>query len=260
MDRLSPPTPMQLTGNLADNWKRFKQRFNIYLAASGAGGDDDKLKASIFLHVIGEDALDIYNSFQQDEANLTLTVLMAKFEEYFVPSQNVTFERYKFFSHDQKQGVSFDQYLAELNTLSKTCEFENLKDSLVKDRIVCGILDNGLKERLLREQDLTLDKAVNMCRAAETTRAQAKELCRDETSVHAIKREEHHTQRLTKQKQAKERNQNTTCGKCGFIHKPKNCPAYGKSCNNCGKNNHFSKCCKAEATKKKVHTVKEEIE
>ena len=43
--------------------------------------------------------------------------------------------------------------LAELHTLSKTCEFENLKDSLVKDRIVCDILDNGLKERLLREQD-----------------------------------------------------------------------------------------------------------
>lgn len=83
------------------------------------------------------------------------------------------------FSHDQNLGVSFYQYLVELNTLSKTCEFENLKDSLVKDRIVCGILDNGLKERLLREQDLTLDKAVNMCRAAETTRAQAKELCRD---------------------------------------------------------------------------------
>lgn len=87
------------------------------------------MKASIFLHVIGEDALDIYNSFQQDEANLTLTVLMAKFEEYFVPSHNVPFERYKFFSHDQKQGVSFDQYLAELNTLSKTCEFEHLKDT-----------------------------------------------------------------------------------------------------------------------------------
>ncbi len=24
MDKLSPPTSMQLTGNLADNWKRFK--------------------------------------------------------------------------------------------------------------------------------------------------------------------------------------------------------------------------------------------
>lgn len=58
--------------------------------------------------------MDIYNSLQQDEAHLTLTVLMAKFEEYFVPCQNITFDRYKFLSHDQKQGVSFDQYLAEL--------------------------------------------------------------------------------------------------------------------------------------------------
>ncbi len=33
MEKLNPPSPMQLVGNLADNWKRFKQRFNIYLAA-----------------------------------------------------------------------------------------------------------------------------------------------------------------------------------------------------------------------------------
>ncbi len=87
MEKLNPPSPMQLVGNLADNWKRFKQRFNIYFAASGAGGDDEKLKASIFLHVIGEDALDIYNSFQLDEANLTLTVLMTKFEKILCPKQ-----------------------------------------------------------------------------------------------------------------------------------------------------------------------------
>ncbi|XDV46932.1 hypothetical protein PO909_016734 [Leuciscus waleckii] len=73
MEKLNPPSPMQLVGNLAYNWKRFKQRFNIYLTASGAGGEDKKLKASIFLQVIGEDALDIYNSFQLDEAILTLT-------------------------------------------------------------------------------------------------------------------------------------------------------------------------------------------
>uniref|UniRef100_A0A3P9HQ00 Gypsy retrotransposon integrase-like protein 1 n=1 Tax=Oryzias latipes TaxID=8090 RepID=A0A3P9HQ00_ORYLA len=164
MDKLSPPTSMQLTGNLADNWKRFKQRFNIYLAASGAGNGDEKLKANILLHVIGEDALDIFNSFQLDEANVTLAELMTKFEEYFVPTQNVTFERYKFFTHDQKQGVPFDQYLAELHTLSKTCEFGTLRDSLVRDRIVCGTADNGLRERLLRETGLTLDKCVSMCR------------------------------------------------------------------------------------------------
>jgi len=59
-----------LTYLLADNWKWFKQRFNIYLAASGAGGEDEKMKARLLLHVMGEDALDIYNSVQL-EANLT---------------------------------------------------------------------------------------------------------------------------------------------------------------------------------------------
>lgn len=42
MEKVSPPSQMQSTGNLADNWKRFKQRFNIYLAASGVGGEDEK--------------------------------------------------------------------------------------------------------------------------------------------------------------------------------------------------------------------------
>lgn len=62
MDKLSPLTCMQLTWNLAENWERFKQRFNIHLAACGTGGDDEKLKDNIPLHVIGEDALDIYKT------------------------------------------------------------------------------------------------------------------------------------------------------------------------------------------------------
>lgn len=46
---IKPPSPMQFSGNLTDNWKRFKQRFEIYLTASGAGQGDVKLQAQIFL-------------------------------------------------------------------------------------------------------------------------------------------------------------------------------------------------------------------
>nr|XP_054602637.1 uncharacterized protein K02A2.6-like [Nothobranchius furzeri] len=259
MDKLSPPSSMQVIGNLAENWKRFKQRFNIYLTASGAGGDDEKLKAHILLHVIGEDALDIYNSFQLDEADLTLADVMNKSEEYFVPKQDVTYERYKFFTHDQKQGIPVDQYLAELHTLSKSCEFGTLRDSLVRDRIVCGTVDNALRERLLRETGLTLDKCVSMCRAAETTRAQAKELRRGETSVHALSKDGVIKKTFTKQKYQKGKATEFRCGKCRSSHRPKSCPAIGKSCNDCGKMNHYAKCCKA-APKQKVPTVDEEAE
>lgn len=118
-------------------------------------------------------------------------------------------------------------------------------------------MDNALRERLLRENGLTLDKCVSMCRAAETTRPQAKELRRGETIVHAIHKEQRKKKTFTKQKDPKEKSAEFKCGKCGGSHKPKSCPAFGKLCNHCGKNNHYADCCKA-ATRQKVHTVEGE--
>ena len=43
------------------------------------------------------------------------------------------------------------------------------------------------------------------------------------------------------------------CKYCGKSHASKQCPAFGKKCYNCGKNNHFSKVCQ----KKKVFGVEE---
>ena len=43
------------------------------------------------------------------------------------------------------------------------------------------------------------------------------------------------------------------CGKCGYKHEPRKCPAFGKICKNCNKRNHFAKKCKS----KKMHEVQE---
>ena len=41
------------------------------------------------------------------------------------------------------------------------------------------------------------------------------------------------------------------CGKCGYKHEPRKCPAFGQVCKNCNKRNHFAKKCKS----KKMHEV-----
>ncbi len=42
---------------------------------------------------------------------------------------------------------------------------------------------------------------------------------------------------------------------------PRSCPAYGKTCNNCGKRKHNAKHCRvAVTTMRKVHAVKREEE
>ena len=67
MDALPPPALLELSGNLSENWKKFKQRFQLYIDATGAAEKNNKQKMSLLLHVIGEPALDLYNTFVWEE-------------------------------------------------------------------------------------------------------------------------------------------------------------------------------------------------
>ena len=63
-------------------------------------------------------------------------------------------------TYRQHEGQNFHDFVTELKKLIPECEFETLYDSLIKDMIVCGMNDNCLRERLLRETELTLPKVM----------------------------------------------------------------------------------------------------
>ena len=67
MDKLSPPEALNFDGNIADNWRRWKQRFEIFSLASGLSAKESKIQAATFLHVAGAEALEIYNTFTWDD-------------------------------------------------------------------------------------------------------------------------------------------------------------------------------------------------
>ena len=53
--------------------------------------------------------------------------------------------------------------------LSETCDFHAITpEEILRDRLVFGIQDGKVRERLLREADLTLKKTDEICRAAES--------------------------------------------------------------------------------------------
>lgn len=83
------------------------------------------------------------------------------------------FERYKFNSAIQKEAQGFDRFLTELKKAVKTTDYKDLEE-MICNRIVVGIYDQVTQERLLRESILTLNKAVNFCRAVEASRFQSK--------------------------------------------------------------------------------------
>ena len=80
-----------------------------------------------------------------------------KFYNYFNPRKNTVYERYKFWESKQKEGETVDQFITDLKTRAKSCEFGEQTESMIRDRLVLGVSDIRLKERLLREGDLSLE-------------------------------------------------------------------------------------------------------
>ena len=99
--------------------------------------------------------------------------MLEKFTSYCNPRKNITILRHKFFTCKQVEGQSFNDFVTELKKHVSECEFGDLTTSLTKDMIVCGVADNTLRERLLRDGDLTLEKAIAAGRAAEETKRHA---------------------------------------------------------------------------------------
>ena len=130
------------------------------------------------LYHIGEEAVDVYNTLTWDEEGdeLKIEKVLEKFESFCNPRKYTIYERYVFFSRNQASGESIDHYVTVLKNLADTCEFGALKESLIRDRIVFGIQDSSVRERLPRDAKLTLETATEKVRSAELTQIQLRQI------------------------------------------------------------------------------------
>ena len=103
-----------------------------------------------------------------DKAKKVYAEAVHTFEKFFGVRKNVIFERARVNSRDQMEGESTEQYLLVLHALARNCEYGQLREELICDRIVIGILDKVLSKRLQMDPELTLEKASRMVRQSES--------------------------------------------------------------------------------------------
>ena len=121
------------------------------------------------LNCAGPEAIEEYSHFVYNagEEKENYADVCKKFKELCEGPRNVIYERLVFNQRNQKEGERIDNYVSELKRLSLTCDFGDLRDWLIRDRIVGGVLSDELRGELLKKPDLTLQKAHDYCRTFE---------------------------------------------------------------------------------------------
>lgn len=216
---------------------------------------------------MGDQSEDVFASFQlsEEEAGRFETVI-ASFDGYFIPRRNVIFERARFNTRVQQEGESVEEFATALHSLSKHCEYGEMQEQFVRDRLVVGIRDKKLSAKLQLDSDLTLRKALESTRQVESVRQQQAELTQDGKSNGSVNK------LSSGSKQAKQSSRGTTgdrathttekfaaaasnskstavqekqsCNWCGRKrHSRRSCPARYETCKNCGKKGHYASVC-----------------
>lgn len=263
MDSIKPPESLKLTGSVDSSWRTFKQQFALYIQAVGLSDESDSRKIALLLTVAGPQAIEVYNTFTFAVAadREKYDEVIKKFDEHCSPKKNETYERYVFRTRIQSQGENFDSFLTDLKLKAKTCNFGVLAESMIRDQIVFGIDDKKVRERLLRETELTFEGAVKICHASEIALLHSRTFT-DKGSTGAdcpvVGAVTHKMKRQSQKAVPKTCTDSFCCKRCGSRHLPKQCPAYGKQCAKCKGMNHFAKQCFSKNKTKQstfVHVV-----
>lgn len=254
---IRPPKNLVLNNeNMTSIWKNWIQQFEWYAIATQLAKKPKEVQAASFMAIIGPDAIQIFNTFNlTSEQQKEINIIKQKFQEYFIPKSNISFERYQFFKIVQQEDETFDEFLTKIKTQVKNCEFENLQDSLLKDKIVFGVKSDVVREKLLNEDNLDLQKAIVICRSSEQTSKQLKEIQKPESSQVDF----------VKHRPNKSNDESFKCKRCDTTHQRKKCPAFGKKCEICNTKGHFSTQCwsknkNSSNNKKKISFVNDETE
>jgi hypothetical protein len=247
-------------------WDIYKAQFNRYctVAKLTEAEDNTGVKVDCMLYAMGPKAEEIFGSFTFDTENdkKKFATVIAKFDNYFQGKTNVIFQRALFNRRVQQQGESIDDFITDLHKLVKYCNYGTFREEAIRDRLVVGVRDIRLSEKMQLVDDLNYTKALEMARNFVSVQKQNQVVYQQDISVAGI------ANRLIAKKKntIKEPGWKSTANKqwksyrCRSWkkHGQESCPAIEALCNKSKKTGHFAKVCmsKTEDTASNTKQIK----
>ncbi|UYV68434.1 hypothetical protein LAZ67_5004301 [Cordylochernes scorpioides] len=112
--------------------------------------------------------------------------------KHFNPKTNIIYERFVFQKMDQKSGEAISKYIIRLKEQAQRCNFGDFLQESLRDRFVAGIIDTPTQKKLLQEEGLTFEGALDIALSAESADKDLHNLKRSEDAhrspqhLHAI--------------------------------------------------------------------------
>lgn len=82
----------------------------------------------------------------------------------FAEEKNIIYERYCFFQRCQQSQENLNEYVNDVISLAKSCEFNEYSEPFIRDRVIFGLFNETIKKEIIqRGGNPSLNDTVELC-------------------------------------------------------------------------------------------------
>ena len=259
MDKLLRPAELDVDPNAPESHQVYKhwlctfEKFLQAVEAARAEGAPETDKYGLLVNYVSSE---VYAYIEETiDYQQAITILR---RAYVKPKNNIM-ARHLLSTRLQQPGESLEEFLKQLRQLAKDCNFEAVDaktydEQMIRNAFIKGLESNNMRQRILEQEDITLQRAFDLARSLHQAQEHVNQLCHVgnlAATQELTSKEEQTDENSTAASATKNVANKSNWFFCGEpYHSRGRCPAKEAECFNCQKKGHFSRVCRSRKTRR----------
>ncbi|GFR14890.1 uncharacterized protein K02A2.6 [Trichonephila clavata] len=150
-----------------ENFDSFIERFETYLDVQNVPITN---RAKVFVSSLSAKLYQLLKNLLAPDipSNQTLDKLKDALKKHLTPKPLIIPSRHKFLNRKQNEGEGISTYIYKLRALAMNCDYDkDMLNIMLRDVFVSGLRDKIILDRLFEEDNINLEKTLNIALAME---------------------------------------------------------------------------------------------